>query len=335
MQYTNPYLQQSLVFSYTEFVDTPLSRLLAPFHCYLWFSLSLLVCISIFIILLLKKLSKRHRHFIIGGRTNRSPILNMLSSLIGNAIANPRILQRTYFGTFARTLAILWIFFWLIIRNAYQGSLYDFLQSQRVNSPYDSVEKIRASNVKIVISNPTLSFLLMDIKPERYQYIRFSLNFWLVFNIIHISNRLLRHDHQVLIALEKLTSGEWDGVAFGTDIIANYFNLVSKSQRQIESIRVRTLAPVFLFRKNSIVSQLFNQKVDTCLESGLTFHWLAQFNRERRKSPRLPKKLGLVNVIAILQIFTVLCLFSLFVFVLEILCHECYVIEIFLNYLTY
>lgn len=165
--------------------------------------------------------------------------------------------------------------------------------------------------------------------------IRFSLNFWLVFNIIHISNRLLRHDHQVLIALEKLTSGEWDGVAFGTDIIANYFNLVSKSQRQIESIRVRTLAPVFLFRKNSIVSQLFNHKVDICLESGLTFHWLAQFNRERRKSPRLPKKLGLVNVIAILQIFTVLCLFSLFVFVLEILCHECYVIEIFLNYLTY
>lgn len=89
---------------------------------------------------------------------NRTPILNLINVLIGNVIPN-RIMRGNDFTVFARTLTILWIFFWLIIRNAYQGSLYESLQSQRVNSPFDTVEKVRMSNAKINIISTAVSLI--------------------------------------------------------------------------------------------------------------------------------------------------------------------------------
>lgn len=77
-------MQHSFVFTFAEnniFV-TPLARLMAPFHASLWISILLLLIISIFVILLTKQLTKFQRHFLIGGRMNRTPITNMLTSMI-------------------------------------------------------------------------------------------------------------------------------------------------------------------------------------------------------------------------------------------------------------
>lgn len=151
MAHTKSYMQITFVFVFTRnmVVTTPLWRLLAPFQCLLWISIVALLSVSILVILLSRKLSTRQRHFLIGGRMNRTPILNMINVLIGSMIPNPRMMQQQYFGVFARTLAVLWILFWLIVRNSYQGSLYGFLQTQRNNSPYDTVNKIRDSDAKI------------------------------------------------------------------------------------------------------------------------------------------------------------------------------------------
>lgn len=85
--------------------------------------------------------------------------MNMLNVLIGNVIPNPRMTNVRYFGVFARTLTILWIFFWLIVRNSYQGSLFQFLQDQRGISPYDTVSKVRDSGVNINMAT-TLVYMI-------------------------------------------------------------------------------------------------------------------------------------------------------------------------------
>lgn len=169
MSYTHSYVDQTIVFAFLEsnvFV-TPLTRLLKPLHEFVWISVLLLISVSVLIILLTKKLPPRQRHFIIGGRMNRTPILNMLSSLIGNSLGNPRMAQSVYFGTFARTLAMLWILFWLIVRNAYQGALYEHFESQRIKSLYDSIEKIENAYIRINTPRPSVAFLSENINRER------------------------------------------------------------------------------------------------------------------------------------------------------------------------
>lgn len=160
---TNPYLQASIGFCFKETkAYSPLTRLSAPFQYRVWIIIGSILFTSMVVILLTKKLSRKWRHFYIGGRMNRNPILNMWNSFLGMPIANRRISRGQNFGNFARTLTILWILVWLIMRNAYQGSLYTYLQSHRLTSPYDTVEKIRRSNCKI-LSTPSTYNLIRHI----------------------------------------------------------------------------------------------------------------------------------------------------------------------------
>lgn len=82
-----------------------------------------------------------------------------LLALIGNVIPNRMMAYPEYFSIFARTLTILWLLFWLIVRNSYQGSLYESLQSQRAKSPYDTVENVRTSGAKIHVISTTIGLI--------------------------------------------------------------------------------------------------------------------------------------------------------------------------------
>lgn len=166
---SNPYLQASLGFCFKESdAYLPFTRLTAPFTKYVWIMTSVLLILSIIIILLSKNLTQHWRHFIVGGRMNRTPILNMWSSVLGNPISNRRISNGgRSFGTFSRTLFILWIITWFVIRNSYQGSLYTYLQSHRYISPYDTTEKIRASDCKVLATPSALSLIANIIDRQR------------------------------------------------------------------------------------------------------------------------------------------------------------------------
>lgn len=165
---TNPYLQASIGFCFKETeAYSPLTRLTAPFQFRTWIVICLILIASMIVILLTKKLSRKWRHFYIGGRMNRTPILNMWNSVLGMPIANQRITRERNFGNFARTLTILWIFIWFIIRNAYQGSLYTYLQGHRLTSPYDTVEKIRKSDCKVITPPATYNFIMNIIDRKR------------------------------------------------------------------------------------------------------------------------------------------------------------------------
>lgn len=170
MSHTKPYFQNLFIFAFRESdqLATPLARLMSPFQSSIWVAVAFLLSISILVILLTKRLPLRHRHFIIGGRMNRTPILNMMNSLIGNSISNPRMADGRSFCVFGRSLFALWLFFWLVVRNSYQGSLYQSLQSQRVKSPFDTVEKVRKSNVNIYITSTAVNLIPKEFSRQRY-----------------------------------------------------------------------------------------------------------------------------------------------------------------------
>lgn len=142
-------------------VDSPFTRLTAPFPLEIWLMIGGTLAAAIAMILLTKTLSRKWRHFYIGGRLNRTPILNMWMTVLGSPVCNPRMTNRRSFGTFARTLLMLWILLWFVLRNSYQGSLYNFLQRHRFSSVYDTIEKIYEADCKILI--PLFTSRIMQV----------------------------------------------------------------------------------------------------------------------------------------------------------------------------
>lgn len=160
-QASKPYLQDATFFCFKERDShSSFSRLAAPFHTIVWLINGILLFTVTIIILSTKKLSRKWRHFFIGGRLNRTPILNMWTAVLGYPITK---LQN--FGIFARTITLLWIILWLLIRSSYQGALYKHLQNPQFTSGFDTIAKIQASDCKI-FAPPTVQLTIKRLFNE-------------------------------------------------------------------------------------------------------------------------------------------------------------------------
>lgn len=141
---TFPYFHGSLIFAIPLGKPyTSLEKLFFPFYKSVWFYLILLFTSATLIITWMKFVTKKKREFLIGKR-NGSPFLNTINVCFGGVI-NP-IPKRN----FARIILINWIIFAMIIRNAYQGTLFGFLNSEQRHRPlYTLAEIFDKSNIAI------------------------------------------------------------------------------------------------------------------------------------------------------------------------------------------
>lgn len=163
-------------------------------------------------------------------------------------------------------------------------------------------------------------------------------HFFFKWKSIYFTDRFVRHDYDPVSALHKFSNGEWDGVHYINDVTVNYFNSMLKHKRPIGYTRdiVRHVTPNFYFHKLSILTWMFNQKIQTCLELGLVSHWKAKYQRNRKqKKQRYPKKLRISNILAIVRISAVFYLIAFIVFVMETFGRRNRCIKKVLDYLTY
>lgn len=152
-------------------------------------------------------------------------------------------------------------------------------------------------------------------------------------------DRLRKHDYELFTSLRKISTGEWDGVVFTDHMSVQYFNLLNKSLNAVDFTRnmIRQQIPVFFFRKNSILTNIFNRKIEDCQEAGLIQHWIEQFKPWKRKRSKYlpPTKLNLANIFVIVKISVFLYFISCIVFILEVLSSHYARIKRFLDYLTF
>lgn len=153
---TKPYVQVALGFIYKE-KDAhiiPIVSLGAPFKLSLWIMVLGILSCSILIILMIKKLTQKWSFFY-------NPILNSWVTVLGRPyVKRPlkrRILNGRSIESLTRIIIIHWILFWFIIRSSYEGALYNYLQGYRSPSPYDTVEKVLASDCKVTSGTSTHS----------------------------------------------------------------------------------------------------------------------------------------------------------------------------------
>lgn len=156
------YMQDRIGFAIRvhNIAPSSLGHLLGPLKYDAWLMIFTTICTAVTFLLLIKRLGTRQRTIVLGGKLYRTPILNALHIVIGGSISNPRMNDRRYFGSFARTMAILWILLFLFVRSSYEGGLFTFFHRPPVFSKCDSVEKVLAHKCKIIAHRSGVDHLL-------------------------------------------------------------------------------------------------------------------------------------------------------------------------------
>lgn len=108
-------------------------KLLQPFQLLVWIALILLLTLSFSTIFVMKFMSQQLKAFVYGSKVS-SPGMNVLIAVFG---MSQRPLPKQ---NFSRFILMMFLIFCLVIRSAYQGSLYKFLQEDK---DYVSVETIK------------------------------------------------------------------------------------------------------------------------------------------------------------------------------------------------
>ncbi|XP_037046524.1 glutamate receptor ionotropic, delta-2-like [Bradysia coprophila] len=297
------YIQVALGFAVlpSEDISTPMERILAPFTMHLWECTSLLVTLAVIIILITKTMTRRWRHFAIGGDVNRAPILNMWNSFLGGSIGNPMFATARYLSTFARTLLVIWSTGCLVLRGSYQGALYDFMQREDLSSPLDTISKINHSDCDLIVMSTATSSL------DEFYFDR---------------SRHLTYNYSQQRIFQQVFDRELTGAVYCNDLQMKYFNLLNPLRRlQMTKDRLFLMSVVIYFNHVSALQPIFDQELLLLTDSGLIQYWAQEFTDGRLDSKknrqRIPKKLNIQNVLAIFEICLGLLTICLLVFVLE------------------
>lgn len=137
--------------------------------------------------------------------------------------------------------------------------------------------------------------------------------------------------------LRSLYDTDINGVAFSTDLVQKAFNLRNPERRMaFTKDRLFMYSPVFIFRRKSPMTRVFNEQMQTLQEFGLVDFW----TRNRIESPKTvsknkPSSLELKNILAAFQICGVMYLISFFVFLLEVISVKFQRLKNILDYFTY
>lgn len=110
----------------------------------IWSIICVLFVAAVAVIIAIKLLPYKIRAFVIG-KSNRMPFFNMVNISLGGSISPKHIPVRN----FARTLLFIWLLSNLVLRNAYQGKLFDILRSNQRTHPLFTFDQLYGSTIKL------------------------------------------------------------------------------------------------------------------------------------------------------------------------------------------
>lgn len=127
---------------------TPFKKLFLPFETRIWLCILIALFVAILILIAFKTCLMDERDFIIG-RGNNMPLINLLLVCLGGAMTIPQMPTRN----FARTILTILLITTLILRNAYQGNLFNFLRTQKNERPLYYRRDIFNSDVNVYVTS--------------------------------------------------------------------------------------------------------------------------------------------------------------------------------------
>lgn len=136
---------------------------------------------------------------------------------------------------------------------------------------------------------------------------------------------------------EYYHDNEVDGVVLVSDFLLNYFNLMNAPYRRLSFTKDRLFMSsfVFNFRKNSILKDIYNEKLGRLRQFGLIKFWISNYIDKRKMKSNQGTNFHIENIFGILRVCAVMYLISLVVFILEVIGIRYLRIVYIIDYLTY
>jgi hypothetical protein len=131
-------------------------KMLLPFDSYTW-GLIMFTFVTAFTTIFILNLTTLQIQSFVYGKNVKTPSLNILAVLFG-------ISQIILPGrTFGRFLVINFVIFCLILRTAWQGKLFEFMQKDLRQQEIQSIEEIIEKNFTLYTSSENFQFLYKDM----------------------------------------------------------------------------------------------------------------------------------------------------------------------------
>lgn len=301
MSSTNVYYTSNLVWvigpgqSLTSF-----QRFHKPFQSEIWFFISLTFVISIVVISIIKCQKREVRNFVFG-RNVKNPILNMTNVLLGGPMI---ILPKQ---NFARFLLTLFLIYTLVIRNAYTGALFRFLQLDARNEKVKNMDEMLKQNYR---------FLVLDAVKEYVEYLprisERSITMWY--------SQFERNRTLLLTSDNKITMlASEDHVSYWNKKISsgNFFNTFKEKLSAINLV-------LYLHRTSCLTPEL-SRNILNFNSNGLLQIFKQNFIDKAYLKPKLldsePKKLTLSNLSGAFYIILIGVILATICFLLELIIH--------------
>lgn len=136
---------------------TPLEKLFLPFDLDTWIIFAVYMIVGIIVIEIFRRTSKNIQNFVFGDNIT-SPKVNLFQAFFGISLSTLPI------RTFARYLLMVFIMFCLVMRTAYQGKMFQFLQKDVRKPEVKSIDEMIDNNFTFFCMEDDLSlFENMDL----------------------------------------------------------------------------------------------------------------------------------------------------------------------------
>lgn len=283
---------------------TSIEKFLQPMDKWIWFCLGAELFIGGFVLIFLKYTKKRIRNFIIG-RNNRIPFFNMFAIFSGNS--------STYLPNrnFSRTILMIWILSSLIVRAAYQDSLFHFMQKETSVNQHYTLSSLIKENFTFHV--PQSSVRYFDELTE-----------------IQKRLRILKSDDVADRFLKKVTLSTMGHVS--------YKNKMTKQRILTTDDYIFIISLAIFARKSSYLMHTINMEIQTYLANGLIDRWVTEYIEEKYVNQRNslsiikePKKLTNSELIGGYEICAVFYIYSILIGILEILSRRFKLIRSFMD----
>lgn len=155
-----PYYQSAILYAVPKGKQlTAFQKLFMPFRYIIWTCVISLFCMGLFVIVALR-FDGRHRAFVVGAQ-NPTPYMNMIAVFLGVSMT---VLPRR---NFARFLLTVWMIGCVVLRNAYQGSLFQFISTSKNAPVVKNLDEMLEQNYSLYVRKEL--FYLFDHVPKAKQ----------------------------------------------------------------------------------------------------------------------------------------------------------------------
>lgn len=152
-----PYYQSAIRFAVPKGKPlTAFQKLFMPFRYIIWTCIISLFGIGLFVIIALR-FDFRHRAFVVGNQ-NATPYMNMIAVFLGVSMT---ILPRRNFARFVLTV---WMIGCVVLRNAYQGSLFQFISTLKSAPVVSNLDEMLENNYSLYVRKEL--FYMFDSVPK-------------------------------------------------------------------------------------------------------------------------------------------------------------------------